>query len=162
MKQRFKKILGVLFALILVSSKFAYADVVPIGVESIIYKPWEFLIGFICIIILVISAISYLNLKATIKMQKLPGTDESLFISEEKIKRKKDTIQWMIYVSCSILAIIELIFLYNGYKISGIMFSIPMILFGISIIARIYKNKKVSNIICIVSVVITLIYEIII
>ena len=61
---------------------------------------------------------------------------------------KKDKL----YFCGMLLAIMGLLYLAKSDEITSITFFIPIVLFVISIILRLIKNKKVSNIICIISV----------
>lgn len=153
--QRFlRKVLEMVSILIVGYQQFCYADVIVNDpVDDI--KPIIFLIGFIGIIILIISAISFFSLKATIKKQNTPGFDSEKLktISTEEFEKKNNRIQRRLYMWGMILAIIGLLFLAMSDEISAITFFIPIILFIISFIIRLNKKKKISNIICAISVV---------
>lgn len=154
MKRFLRKVLEMVSILIVGYQQFCYADlIVNDPVDDI--KPIIFLIGFIGIIILIISAISFFSLKATIKKQNTPEFDseKSKTISTEEFEKKNNRIQRRLYMWGMILAIIGLLFLAMSEEISAITFFIPIILFIISFIIRLNKKKKISNIICAISVV---------
>lgn len=150
MKRILGKILGIISVLILGYQQFCYADV--ISIEPIDeFRPIAFLIGFIGIIVLIITAISFFTLKSTVRKKSEAGygfgNDDN-----EKIEKKKNGIQRRFYIWGMILSIVGLIYLRLSNEISGIVFLVPIILFVISFIVRLNKNKKVSNIICAISV----------
>lgn len=150
MKKFFKRILGIISVLILGYQQFCYADVISTSPTEILFVPLTFLVGFIGVIILIVSAISFFSLRATVKKQNTHDYDSEKLstISTEEIEKKKNKIQRRFYVWGMILAIIGLIYLGLLGDISGFVFFIPIILFIVSIIVRLNKNKKVSNIIC--------------
>lgn len=153
MRKFLERIFGIISILILGYQQFCYADVIVSDpVDDI--KPVVFLVGFIEIIILIISAISFFSLKATIKKQNMPGFDsEKLKVfSADEIEKKNSRIQRRLYMWGMILAISVLIYLGISEEISAITFFIPIITFVISVIVRLNKKKKVSNIICAISV----------
>lgn len=154
MKKFFKRTLGISSVLILGYQQFCYADVISTSPTEILFVPLTFLVGFIGVIILIISAISFFSLKATVKKQNTPGYDNEKLstLSLEEIEKKKNKIQRRFYVWGMIVAIIGLIYLGLSNEISEVLFFIPIILFIVSFIVRLNKNKKVSNIICVVSV----------
>ena len=146
MKRFLRKVLEMVSILIVGYQQFCYADVIVNDpVDDI--KPIIFLIGFIGIIILIISAISFFSLKATIKKQNTPEFDseKSKTISTEEFEKKNNRIQRRLYMWGMILAIIGLLFLAMSEEISAITFFIPIILFIISFIIRLNKKKKISN-----------------
>lgn len=153
MKKFLERTLGIISILILGYQKFCYADLIvsdPVD-DS---KPIVFLVGFIGIIILIISAISFFSLKATIKKQNMLGFDSEKLkgLSADEIEKKNNRIQRRLYMWGMILAIIVLIYLGTSEEISAITFFIPIIIFVVSFIVRLNKNKKISNIICGISV----------
>lgn len=154
MKKFVGRILGIISVLIFGYQQFCYADVISTSPTEILFVPLTFLLGFIGVIILVISAISFFSLKATVKKQSMPEYDSEKLttLTSEEIEKKKNKIQRRFYVWSIILSIIGLIYLGLSSEISGLIFFIPIILFIISIIVRLNKNKKVSNIICGISV----------
>lgn len=154
MKKFVGRILGIISVLILGYQQFCYADVISTSPTEILFVPLTFLLGFIGVIVLIISAISFFSLKATIKKQSTIGYDneKQSTISTEEIEKKKNKIQRRFYVWSIIFSIIGLIYLGLSSEISGVIFVIPIILFIISIIVRLNKNKKVSNIMCGISV----------
>ena len=68
------------------------------------------------------------------------------------IEMKKNKIHRIVYIMSIILSIIALIFALKKYEISKVKFFIPVILFILSITFRLFQKKKISNIICIISV----------
>ena len=154
MKKFFLRILGIFSILILGYQQFCYADVMPTTSE-ILFVPITFLVGFIGVIILLISAISFFSLKATVRKQNIPEYDSDKLkkISSEEIENKKNKIQRRFYFWGMILAIIGLIYLSLVKKFSVVVLFIPIILFIVSFIVRLNKNKKVSNIIWAISIV---------
>ena len=155
MKKFLERILGIISVLIFRYQQFCYADVITIDpVEEI--KPIAFLIGFIGVIILIISAISYFCLKATIKKQDKQKDDNenSKVCGSEKIENKNKLIQKIIYVLVIIVTISIFIYWIIYKDIFTRTFFIPIILFFVSIIVRLNKKKKISNIIYIISMVI--------
>lgn len=150
MKKNSGRILGIISVLILGYQQFCYADLITIEpIDE--FRPIAFLIGFIGVIVLIITAISFFTLKSTIRKQNETGQSlESE--NNEKIEKKKNGIQRRFYIWGMILSIVGLIYLGLSDEISGIVFFIPIILFVISFIVRLNKNKKVSNIICAISV----------
>ena len=155
MKKFVGRILGIISVLIFGYQQFCYADVISTSPTEILFVPLTFLLGFIGVIILIISAISFFSLKATIKKQTMIGYDNEKLatISTEEIEKKKNRIQRRFFMWGMILSIIGLIYLGISGEISSIIFFIPIILFIVSIIVRLNKNKKGSNIICAISVV---------
>lgn len=153
MKKFLGRIFGMISILILGYQQFCYADLITIEpIEPIDeFRPIAFLIGFIGVIVLIITAISFFTLKSTVRKQSETGysfgNDDN-----EKIEKKKNGIQRRFYIWGMILSIVGLIYLGLSDEISGIVFLIPIILFVISFIVRLNKNKKVSNIICAISV----------
>ena len=153
MKKFSKRIIEIVFILILSYQQFSYADII---IEEIRhdpvanFRPIAFLIGFIGVIVLLISAISFFCLKGTVKKQNISEYDCENF---KDIEKKKDTIQRRFYLWGMILAIIGLIYSKKNGEISNITFFIPIILFIISVITRLCKKKKISNIICGITVV---------
>lgn len=154
MKKFCKRILGIIIVLVSGYQQFSYADIIAISPTEILFEPLSFLVGFIGVTILIISAISFFSLKATIKKQSMPEYDGQKLktLSPEEIEKKKSKIQRRFYVWGMILAIIGLIYLGLAKEISGIIFFIPIILFIVSFIKRLNKNIKASNIICAISV----------
>lgn len=145
MKRIIKRILGIILTLILGYQQFLYADVVTY--ESYV-MPTISLIGFIGIIVLMITAISFFCLKASVKKQNISSYNDIL-----AEKKKRDKIERRFYVWSIILSITGLIYLlYNRY-IEISVFCIPIVLLIISFIIRLLKEKKISNIICGVTVV---------
>lgn len=150
MKKILGRILGIISVLILGYQQFCYADV--ISIEPIDeFRPIAFFIGFIGVVVLIITAISFLSLNATIKKQNEIGQSVDSE-NNEKIEKKKNGIQRRFYIWGMILSIVGLIYLGLSDEISGIVFLVPLILFVISFIVRLTKNKKISNIICVISV----------
>ncbi len=154
MKKFCKRILGIITVLVLGYQQFSYADVISTYSTQIGFVSLTFLVGFIGVIILIISAISFFSMKATVKKQSMPEYDRQKLktLSPEGIEKKKSKIQRRFYVWGMILAIIDLIYLGLAGEISGIMFFIPIILFIVSFNVRSNKNKKLSNIICAISI----------
>lgn len=157
MKKIFFKILGIVLSLIICYQHFSYADlIVPIIDPIEESKPIAFRVGFILVVVLVISAISFFVLKSTVKKQNKSGYDtEALADSNnEKIEKKKNTIGFIFYICIMILSTLLLIYLPSNWKKpSTIIFFIPIILFIISLIFRMFKKRKISNILCGASVV---------
>lgn len=150
MKKFLKRILGIISVLIIGYQQFCYADVVVIEpIDE--FRPIAFLIGFIGVIVLIITSISFFALKSTIKKQSEPEFNFEN-ANDEKIEKKQNRIQRRFYMWGMILAIVGLIYLRLSDEISIITFFIPIILFVVSFIVRINKKKKVSNIICGISV----------
>lgn len=152
MKKIIGKILGIIFVLILGYQQFSYADVV--STEELYFEPLAFLLGFIGVIILIISAISFLCLKVTVKKQTMQeyNNENSKTLSTQKIEKKKNRIERRLYIWSMILSIIILMYLDLKNEISGIRFFVPIILFIISFIIRLFKKRKISNIICVISI----------
>lgn len=148
MKRIIKRILGIILILVLCYQQFSYADVV-VTYDTIDYiMPIILLIGFIGIIVLMITAISFFCLKASVKKQNISSYNDIL-----AEKKKKDKIERRFYIGSIILSITGLIYLlYNRY-IEISVFCIPIVLLIISFIIRLLKEKKISNIICEVTVV---------
>lgn len=156
MKKFVERILGIILILVLGYQQFCYADMIDTpSTAELLFEPITFLVCLIGVIILIISAISFFSLKATVKKQNMVEHDsnKSKTLSSEEIEKKKHKIQRRLYVWGMILAIIGLIYLGLAGEISVVAFFIPIILFIISIIVRLSKNKKVSNIICAISIV---------
>lgn len=165
MKKNFRRISGIILMLFLYYQQFSYAVIITNPVEELIFnvyyyfKPIALLIGFISVIVLMISALSFFSLKSTIKKQNMPGYDSEnlVTLNSEDIEKKQNRIQWKFYIWSMILSIIgytylRLYFLRFYSKTLGITFFIPIILFIISLIFRLCKKKKISNIIFGISV----------
>ena len=158
MKKIIRKILGMTLTLIFSYQVFSYADVILIEpIDK--FKPITLLIGFIGVIVLVVSTISFFALKAKIKRQKNSENDKEEInsLSEEEIAKKKNSIQSIFYVWGIIFSIIGLIYLWLSDELSIITFFIPVILVIASFTFRLHlisfmfnlkNNKKISNIIC--------------
>ena len=158
MKKIFLKILGVVLSLIICYQHFSYADFIDHSIVDPIEesKPIAFIFGFILVVILVISAISFFALKSTVKKQNKFGYDKETLVNSnnEKIEKKKNTIEFIFYICIMILSTLLLIYLPSNWKEpSTIIFFIPIILFVISLIFRMFKKRKISNILCGASVV---------
>ena len=113
MKKIIRKILGMTLTLIFSYQVFSYADVILIEpIDK--FKPIALLIGFIGVIVLVVSTISFFALKAKIKRQKNSENDKEEInsLSEEEIAKKKNSIQSIFYVWGIIFSIIGLIYLW--------------------------------------------------
>ena len=148
MKKTLIKIMGIILILILDYQQFSYADVVVI--EPIdVFRPISVLIAFIGVIVLIVTAISFFALKSAIKK----GEDSEITgLNDEEIKKKRNNIQRNVYFCVMVLSIVGIINLGLDGNVSIIVFAIPTILFVISLIFRLCKNKKISNIICGLSV----------
>lgn len=122
-----------------------------------LFLPIALLIGCIGVIILITSAISFFSLKRTVKKQNMMHHKFDLKEKQytdvyvEKIEEKKKSMQRKFYMWGMILSITGLTYLKLKYDISIIIFLIPIILFVISFMVRLTK-KKISNIICGISV----------
>ena len=152
MNKFFRRILGIIFTLILWCPQFCYADV--ISGEELTFSGITFLVGLISVNILITSAISFFSLKATVKKQNKPGYDNEKLesLSQEEIEKRKNKLQRKFYVWGMILAIIVLMILALNNTILKEALFIPIIWFIVSIIFRINKDKKVSNIIWAITV----------
>ena len=127
MKKFLKRILGIISVLIIGYQQFCYADVVVIEpIDE--FRPIAFLIGFIGVIVLIITSISFFALKSTIKKQSEPEFNFEN-ANDEKIEKKQNRIQRRFYMWGMILAIVGLIYLRLSDEISIITFFIPIILF---------------------------------
>ena len=94
MKKFIGRIIGIISVLILGYQQFCYADM--IGYEPIDnFTPYAYLIGFIGVIVLVISAISFFILKSTVKKQSIPeyGNEKLNTVNSEKLEKNKNIIQ---------------------------------------------------------------------
>lgn len=150
MKKILRKIVGIIFVLILEYKQFCYADVISIEPGER-FMPIAFVIGFIGVIVLITTAISFLELKATIRKQNETGQNSDNE-NNEKIEKEKNDIQRTFYRLGMLLSITGLIYFGISREISGIVFCVPIILFVISFIVGLNNNKKVSYIICAISV----------
>ena len=154
MKKIFFNILGLVLSLIICYQHFSYASTIlhdPIE-ES---RPIAFTVGFILVVILVISAISFFALKSIIKKQNKSGYDTGTLdnSNNKKIEKKKNIVEFIFYICIIILSTLVLIYLSSNWKTSTIIIFIPIILFIISLIFRMFKKRKISNILCGASVV---------
>ena len=154
MKKVLTKILVTIFVLIIGYQQFSYADMV-VNDSEIYFIPIVFLVGFIGVIVLIISAISFFSLKITVKKQNMVEYEGKKLatINKEEIEKKKNRIQRRFYIWGMILSIIVIIYLDLIKEFSIFNFLLPIILFVASIIIRLNKNKKLSNIICGISVI---------
>ena len=114
MKKIFKRILGIIFVLILGYQQFCYADSIVPSTSEILFAPLTFLLCLIVVIVLIIFAISFFCLKATVKKQRMQGNDSEKLdaLSQEKIEKKKNKIKIIYYVGGIILAVSVLIYLW--------------------------------------------------
>ena len=154
MKKIFFKILGIVLSLIICYQHFSYADVVVVDqIEE--SRPIAFIVGLILVVVLVISAISFFALKSTVKKQNKSGYDTGTLdnLNNKKIEKKKNIVEFIFYICIIILSTLVLIYLSSNWKTSTIIIFIPIILFIISLIFRMFKNRKISNILCGASVV---------
>jgi len=153
MKKVLGKIVGIILGWILVYPQFCYADVVD--TIDITFTTVPFLIGFIGVIILLVSAISFFCLKATVKKQNMPDYvgEKTDILDTEEIEKRKNKIGRRFYIWTMVFSVMELIHLGLNDEISLYIFLIPILIFVLSIIVRLDKHKKLSNIICGVSVV---------
>ena len=155
MNKIFRKIIAIISILILWYPQFCYADL--ISEEEVAVTGITYLFEFISVIILIISAISFFSLKATVKNKIINDYDnkKSDTISSEEIEKRKNKLQKKFYVWGMILAIAVLVDLYSTNNhmnsFSEWIFCIPIILFIVSLIVRLNKNRKVSYIIYAVS-----------
>lgn len=149
MKRFLRRILIIFLVLMFAYQQFCYSDVVMIDPADEI-KSMIISVGFIAITVLIISVISYIILKKSMKKQNL---SEFGNVSVEELEKKKSIIQLCFYICAIVLSLLGLKYLELSDEISSITFFIPIALFFISIIARLIKHKKISNIICIISVV---------
>lgn len=149
MKKFLGKIIGIDLVFILGYQKFSYADVyVPDPIEE--NAPIAFLIGLILVTVVVISAITLLSLKITTRNLEKESKENLI----EKNNKKMNIIQLVIYISTIVIAIIGHIYSDHEFYFSEIWFYIPIIGIIISIIIRgIFRKRKISNIICGISVV---------
>lgn len=141
MKKFLKRIVGIFLILILGYQQFSYADVIvdqPID----LFLPIAFLLGFIVVIILVVSAISFFILKSTVENGDM----------KEANTKKVNIFLNIIYMCIVSLFIIAHIYLWRKYEFSFIILLIPIVLFLISIIIRVFKHKKISYIICVITI----------
>ena len=152
MKKILERIFGIALILILGYQQFCYADMM--ATEPIdLFQPLAFFIGFIVVVVLVITAISYFAFKSTIRKQSVTGNN----LNNQEIEEKKDRFQERLYVCGMILAGIYLGYLFlsvhdyrmpfydDSYRMGVIALEV---LFALSIIFRFNKKKKVSNIFC--------------
>ena len=166
MKRFLGKILGIFSILIIGFQHFCYADVIASPTEILFPVALPFLIGFIFVIGLIISAISFFSIKATVKKQNLPESEskKSKILSPEEIEKKKNKIHNFVYICVMILATIGLIHLVDIPEgILTILFFLPLVLFAISLIERYEENDiKVSNMLCGIAVVLVCLLGIIV
>ena len=148
MKKYFERIIGIIIVLIIGYQQFCYADVIDIN-PIVYFIPIFFFIGFIGIIVLITTAISYFLLIAISRKQ----NEAKNVLDNEEIEREKNSFQRRFYIWGMILAIVGLILLELSGEISEIMFFMPLFLFVISFIIRLMENKRLSNIICKISIV---------
>lgn len=154
MAKNVKRVLSTILILIFSYQKFTYADMI-IDSTSIDYiEPTMGMVVFISIIVLIVSAISFLCLKATIKTEY--NSKKSTVLNSDDIEKRKHRIQRRVYIWSVILSIAGLIYLWLNDQISNKVLIIFIIIFIISFTIRLYKKKKVSNIICGISVMIIL------
>ncbi len=155
MKKVLTKILVTIFVLIIGYQQFSYADVVVID-SAFYFAPIAFLAGFIGVIVLVISAISFFSLKMTVKKQNMVDYDREKLatLNKEEIEKKENKILIILYIVEIILSVIVIIYLNLNEEISIFNYLLPIILFIISIIIRLNRDKEISNFICGVSVII--------
>ena len=142
MKKMLGKIIGIVSILVLGCQHFCYADSIT-HFEYEYYEP--FLTGFIGVILLIIIAISFLSLKAIVGKQK--ETEQNID------SENKNGIQIIFYILGMILSFVGLVYLGLSEKISREVFLELIIIFDISFIVRLNGKKKVSNIICVISLV---------
>ena len=151
MKKYFERIIGIIIVFIIGYQHFCYADVVMMDVDFYIESLF-FLIGIIGVIVLLITSVSFLALKTSMKDKKIAGKpfdDENT----EKIKKKEETIQGIFFIFGIISSAIVLYFFGLSDRISGIVIYVPLILLFISGILKLFKKNKISNILCAVSIV---------
>lgn len=142
MKKVLKRIFMLAFVLVIGYQQFTYADVVSVEPIDILKLP-AILGGFVCVVILVVSAISFLTLKFT--------TKKNVENFEDNKNKDLKMYKKMMYVCVIILSIVCAMYAWSEYKVPVLL--IPIIVLVISIIFRLNKEKKISNIICGIAVV---------
>ena len=147
MKKRLERIGLIVFLLIILWNNFCYADKVTPAVNigaSLISLTWVGIV-IIGLAVLIISIISFFILH--------------IYSSIETENEKQENIEKMhknnrrIYVSAIVVAIMSHLLLQGIFRASIWIFLIPIILFIISICIR-KKNRRISNILCVIAILI--------
>lgn len=151
MKKRLERISLIGFLLIILWNNFCYADVVSVSPavnvdESLISLTWVGIV-IIGLAVLIISIISFfiLHIYSSIETENENEKQENM----EKMHKNNRRI----YVSAIVLAIMSHLLLQGIFRASIWIFLIPIILFIISICIR-KKNRRISNILCVIAILI--------
>lgn len=147
MKKRLERIGLIVFLLIILWNNFCHADMVTPAVNigaSLISLTWVGIV-IIGLAVLIISIISFFILH--------------IYSSIETENEKQENIEKMhknnrrIYVSAIVVAIMSHLLLQGIFRASIWIFLIPIILFIISICIR-KKHRRISNILCVIAILI--------
>lgn len=149
MKKRLERISLIGFLLIILWNNFCYADVVSPAeniAASLISLTWVGIV-IIGLAVLIISIISFfiLHIYSSIETENENEKQENM----EKMHKNNRRI----YVSAIVLAIMSHLLLQGIFRASIWIFLIPIILFIISICIR-KKNRRISNILCVIAILI--------
>lgn len=153
MKRNLRRIIGIVLVLIGVCHNFCYADVITTTPQEMFIPVAWLGVVIVGLIVFIMSVISFYALKAT--DQKDVNINVDVDANEKKLNKSKRRI----YVWGIILAIMGHLFSQLWFNFGSLLFLIPIIIFIISIAIR-KSSKKVSNIICIISICIILIIPI--
>lgn len=162
MKRNLKRVLWLVWLMILVCQNFVFADVISLPSPSESFEPVAILISFIGAGILIILSISFFMLKATIKKQNNENLDSTFNLND--IDEKKRKIQRKFYIVVMILVITGVRYLclyvtdhcWTTETMNIILFifrSLCIIFFIVSL----FKKKKIINIICVILAILTFI-----
>ena len=149
MKKRLERISLIGFLLIILWNNFCYADVVSPAeniAASLISLTWVGIV-IIGLAVLIISIISFFILHIYSSIE----TENEIEKQENMEKMHKNNRR--IYVSAIVLAIMSHLLLQGIFRASIWIFLIPIILFIISICIR-KKNRRISNILCVIAILI--------
>ena len=149
MKKRIERISLIGFLLIILWNNFCYADMVSPAVNigaSLISLTWVGIV-IIGLAVLIISIISFFILHIYSSIE----TENEIEKQENMEKMHKNNRR--IYVSAIVLAIMSHLLLQGIFRASIWIFLIPIILFIISICIR-KKNRRISNILCVIAILI--------
>lgn len=149
MKKRLERISLIGFLLIILWNNFCYADMVSPAVNigaSLISLTWVGIV-IIGLAVLIISIISFFILHIYSSIE----TENEIEKQENMEKMHKNNRR--IYVSAIVLAIMSHLLLQGIFRASIWIFLIPIILFIISICIR-KKNRRISNILCVIAILI--------
>ena len=150
MKKNIERIIGILIASIICYQHFSYADVyVP---ERVFFNDVPFPIIIAFVYFMVVFAILFFDMKISIKMAKTKNNDEELLARKQKKLNIYGTILY-IFINTIFICICIFVLQYDYKVYFGKILLFPIIvLYCSSFATRMRKNRKASNILCMIAI----------